>query len=482
MFVAIMAIAAMVVHGYHPAIEDAEIYLPGIKRALNPSLYPHNDVFFMSHARMTVFPKLIAASVRLSHIRLDWALLVWQWFAIFLLLLGCWHLGRLAFRDRLGRWGGVALTASLLTLPVAGTALYVMDQYINPRSLSTPAVLFVIINVVERRFLRALLWLSFTALIHPLMVVFGAVYAVIYLYVASFKTRASDSAARPAAELAGWIPFGLFPPTTEAYRQALRSRPYFFLIDWRWYEWLGIFGPLALLAWWRSVARRMKDPILENLCGASIIFGVAFFLVGLVITIPSRLVNLVELQPMRSLHLVYLILLVLGGGLLAQSVLKTKVMRWAALFIPLCAFMVLVQHEMFPDTPHLELPGMGSKNEWVRAFRWIEQNTPLDAYFALDPDTMSLPGEDQHGFRAIAERSMLADNVKDTGAVTMFPTMAETWRDQVKAQTGWDRFEPSDFRSLKKRFGVNWIVVEQAGVPGFSCPYRTTALAVCRVD
>jgi hypothetical protein len=95
---------------------------------------------------------------------------------------------------------------------------------------------------------------------------------------------------------------------------------------------------------------------------------------------------------------------------------------------------------------------------------------------------MSLPGEDQHGFRAIAERSMLADNVKDTGAVTMFPAMAETWREQVKAQSGWDRFGASDFRSLKKKFGVNWIVVEGNAVPGFSCPYQSARLAVCRVD
>ena len=124
MLLAMVALAALAVHGYHPTVEDAEIYLPAIKRALNPSLYPHNDVFFMSHARMTLFPKLIAASVHLSHVRLDWALLLWQWFAIFLLLLGCWHLGRLAFPGRLERWGGVLLTASLLTLPVAGTALW----------------------------------------------------------------------------------------------------------------------------------------------------------------------------------------------------------------------------------------------------------------------------------------------------------------------------------------------------------------------
>jgi hypothetical protein len=105
----------------------------------------------------------------------------------------------------------------------------------------------------------------------------------------------------------------------------------------------------------------------------------------------------------------------------------------------------------------------------------------VDAYFALDPETMSLPGEDQHGFRAIAERSMLADNVKDTGAVTMFPAMAETWLTQVQAQAGWRNFNASDFRGLKRRFGVDWIVVQAPGVSGFDCPYVSSSLAVCAI-
>lgn len=476
----VMAIAAIVVHGYHPAVEDAEIYLPAIKKALNPSLYPHNDIFFMSHARMTMFPKLIAASVRFSHLPLDWVLLLWQWFSIFLLLLACWHLGRLAFRTPASRWGGVALVASLLTLPVAGTALYVMDEYINPRSLSTPAVLFIIINVAERRYVRALFWMLFTAAIHPLMVVFGAAYAAIYLGVAWMNTRAARSEQRAVA-MAALIPFGLFPPATDAYREALNSRPYFFLLRWHWYEWLGILGPIALFAWWRWIARRIKEPTLEYFSEASVVFGTIFFVAGLVITLPSGLVNLVELQPMRSLHLLYVILLVLGGGLLAQFVLKEKAWRWIVLFVPLCAAMAFVQQETFPNTAHLELPGVQSRNEWVRAFTWIRQNTPVDAYFALDPVTMSLPGEDQHGFRALAERSMLADNVKDTGAVTMFPAMAETWRAQVRAQAGWRQFGESDFKRLRTQYGVDWIVVQASGVPGLDCPYSTATLTVCRI-
>jgi len=43
----------------------------------------------------------------------------------------------------------------------------------------------------------------------------------------------------------------------------------------------------------------------------------------------------------------------------------------------------------------------------------IRLQTPRDAVFALDPNYMLIAGEDQHGFRAIAERSALADALKD---------------------------------------------------------------------
>ena len=164
-------------------MEDGEIYVPGIKKALNPQLYPYNDGFFASHAHMTLFPKLIAGSIRITHLPVEWGLLLWQFGCIFMLLLACWHMGRLAFRDPLAKWGGVALVASLLTIPVAGTALYIMDQYLTTRALSAPAVLFIVINSVERKWWRAGAWAVFTVLIHPLMAVFGVAYAFLLLWI-----------------------------------------------------------------------------------------------------------------------------------------------------------------------------------------------------------------------------------------------------------------------------------------------------------
>ncbi len=474
----LIAFAAILVHGYHPGVEDAEIYLPGIKKALNPSLYPQNSAFFESHAHMTLFPKLIAASVRITHVPLGWAMFLWQWGSIFLLLLGCWHLGRLMWNGNARpRWGAITLVAALLTIPVAGTALYIMDQYVTTRSFSTPAVLFIIVNAVERKFVRALVWSILTGLIHPLMAVFGIAFAMVYLW--------SDRSAIPrlhSTAAAVLLPFGLFPPVSNTYREVLNSRPYFFLLRWHWYEWVGIFAPLALLWWFRSLARNRNLLMLERICFALVMFQLMFFAVALVITIPSPFARFAELQPMRSLHLVYILFFAIVGGLVAEWVLQDHAWRWIALFVPLCAGMWFTQRQLFPATPHVEWPGAMPHNAWVEAFLWIRQNTPRDAYFALDPNYMDAPGEDQHGFRAIAERSRVADQIKDSGAVTMFPALADTWAGQVHALQGWDNFQKADYERLWWQFGVRWVVVKEPGVAGLDCPYTNSAVAVCRVE
>jgi len=263
------------------------------------------------------------------------------------------------------------------------------------------------LNVMERRFVRAAAWTVATAAIHPLMVVFGAAYAGLYVWM---ERRPERSQPRVTA-VAALLPLALFPPVTDAYREVLNSHSYFLLLRWEWYEWVGIFAPLALLWWFERLGRRLGLPRLSQVSRALIAFGVIFFIGALVTTVPPQLAAWAKLQPMRSLHLLYAMPFVLAGGLLAQFVLQRKVWRWLLLFVPLCAGMFFAQRQEFPATPHLELPGAEPANEWAKAFVWIRENTPRDAYFALDPGYMEAAGEDQHGFRAIAER--YADNEDD---------------------------------------------------------------------
>ena len=474
----LLSAAAILIAGYHPFAEDAEIYVPGIKKLLAPALYPANDEFFLLHARMTVFPNLIAASVRWTHIGLDWMLLAWQFVLIFLLLVAAWKLGRLAFDSERAAWGSSVLLAALLTIPVAGTALYIMDQYVNTRSFSTPAALWTILFLAERKTLRAIALALITAIIHPLMALYTLAFAGVFLYLKRNRGRHL-----PETLGAAWLilPWALPGAIAAAYRQALASRPYFFPVRWAWYEWLGFFGPLAVLFWFSRAARRRQQPIVQALAGTAITYAGLFLFLALAITIPPQFLRLVELQPMRSLEIVYLLVTVLGGGLLAEKVLGRKPERWLLLFAPLSFAMFYAQRQLFPQDPHLEWPGRTTENRWVEAFLWIRQNTPAEAYFALDPDHMRLRGEDQQGFRSIAERSMLADLVKDSGAVTMFPSLAPTWLEQVRDQENWKHFGIRDFARLKEKYGIDWLVLEQPGISGLECPYRNSDVLVCHL-
>ncbi len=101
--------------------------------------------------------------------------------------------------------------------------------------------------------------------------------------------------------------------------------------------------------------------------------------------------------------------------------------------------------------------------------------------FALDPYYLEAPGEDMHGFRAVAERSVLADAVKDSGAVSLFPRLAEHWDRQVRVLNDWNHFELADFERVAKLYPVTWIVTRQPAPSGLLCPYQNqTVSANCR--
>ncbi|MGH9498917.1 MAG: hypothetical protein ACRD3L_07215 [Terriglobales bacterium] len=470
----LLTFGALLVHGYHPWAEDAEIYVPGVEKILHPELFPYHAQFFENHSHSTLFPNFIASFVRLSHLPLSWALFILHTVSIYLFLLGCWQLMGRCFPRARARWAGVALIAALLTLPVAGTALYILDQYVNPRNLAAFAAIFAIVKVVDKKYFAAGLFLAFTACIHPLMAVFAFSYCVLLVALEHFDPR--------VAAFAGLLPFGLsFDPPSAAYHLVAVSHPFHYITRWQWYEWLGALAPIFILWWFGRLARSKNLQTLALLCRALVIYELLYLPPAVMLSSFARLEALARLQPMRSLFLLYILMFLFIGGFLGEYVLKNRVWRWLALFVPLCAGMFIAQRALFPASQHLEWPWLAPANPWSQAFVWARDHTPGDAVFALDPEHMNLPGEDEQGFRAIARRSRLADDVRDAGAVTMFPAMAEEWFREVQAQRGWKLFQAQDFHRLRTDFAVTWVVVQAPGVSGLDCPYRNAAVLVCRL-
>jgi hypothetical protein len=506
-----LTMLGFLVLGYHPGFEDDGVYLTAVKADLNPALYPHDSEFFRLQMQASVFDKGMADFVRWTGIPLAWSELLGQFVALFVILWACRRIAAQIFERASAHWAAVAMVAAVFSLPVAGTALGIADQHLHPRNLATALILLSVAWILEGRRPKDQRWLAVPALlmallIHPIMATLGISFSV-FLSLALLKrapVRVPVAEVSAAAIPLGWI----FAPANPSWRLALASKSYYSLYQWTWYEWLGALAPLSLF-WllWRVTAEGDRDALKEgsriplpNLLEANVpvgelsergrlarfslaVFGYGVFqlVVAVALLAPESLVRLEPFQPMRFLHLVYIFMALVGGGLLGQFLLKEHVGRWAVFLLVFNGAMFCAQWELVDEGAHLELPGITTANPWLQAFGWIRENTPESAYFALDPNYLAAPGEGFHGFRALAERSQMADWIKDTSVVTEVPILAPLWRSQQLAETGWKHFKLGDFERLKAEFGVDWVLVLNLQTAGLDCRWHNGELAVCRI-
>jgi hypothetical protein len=475
--------------GYHPGAEDDGVYLPSIKADLNPGLFPHDAAFFKLQMRTSVFDTWMAHFVHWTAMPVAWSALLWQTLSILLFVWASWKIVCQLFDEPAARWGGVAMLAAMFTLPVAGTAIFIMDQYLHPRNLADAFILFGVSRILAGKWWQAVPLAVLAFMLHPLMGAFGLSFCAFLSGVSSGWVREKvgsvfvQLAPENEATAAGLIPFGwIFDPPSRTWLRALRSRHWFRFYEWKWYELLGAFAPLALFGLLIRVARQQGREKLARFATAVFIYAAFQQAIAVVILGPRDLVALSTLEPMRYLQLVYVFMALIGGAYLGLYVLKARVWRWAVFLLLANGSMFYVQRQLFAATPHIEWPSAAPSNEWLQAFSWIQKNTPTDAYFALDPMYMAAPGEDYHSFRALAERSQLADGIKDTSVVTKVPEIGPTWETQLDAQSGWPNFQLADFERLKQRFGVDWVLVHYPHPPaGLECRWHNAALAVCQI-
>jgi hypothetical protein len=487
--------ATILIHGYHVGVEDQGIYLPGILKDLSPSLFPHDAIFFEAQTRPTLIDETIAAVVRTTHLSVEWALLLFHLLTIFLILLGAWRVVRRCFPATGAAWGGLSLLTGLFLLPIAGTSQYIIDQYMHPRALATGLILLPVADLLPGqmriRGWRLWLWCGFcfvTAFIFHLQIAIFGLGLLIFLAIPWERwipfMRATSFALIPVGAIQH-----LFERGSPAWQEAARTRSQHYLVRWEWYEWLGIIAPMLIFWWWAKIADKHKLPVLAWFSRRLTLYGTIVLVVGSALILPPALERLTPTQPMRMFIFVYLYLLLLGGGLLGQFALRKVAWRWAVLFVPMAVGMYVADRELFPASPHVEWPGTTPNNSWVQAFLWIRQNTPNDAYFALNPRYYDDPGNNNRGFRAWARRSQLADWGKDAAVASILPELSLRWQREVHSLDGWEHLGSADFERLQRDFGVNWTILERNLPDGhprqvpenLDCSYQNRDLYVCRI-
>src|SRR5262249_56136124 len=85
-FILLLTILALAVHGFHYGIEDEAIYLPAIKKYLDPSLYPFDSVFFVPQNNLTLLPVLVGSLAQVTFLPVHWAVFIAHLLSLFLSL------------------------------------------------------------------------------------------------------------------------------------------------------------------------------------------------------------------------------------------------------------------------------------------------------------------------------------------------------------------------------------------------------------
>jgi hypothetical protein len=413
---------------------------------------------------------------------MDWTLFVAYLVSLFATLAACWLFVRACFQSSRAHWTAMLVMTAVLTMPATNTGLLLIDPYLTARSFSTPLTLFALAGVLEQRFARVAVAMLLTALVHPQMV-FYLVFLIGVMWVADRRKNAVLEPIPALPAIVGILPTGFhLAAASGPYREALYSRDYFFLYNWTWYHWLGMLAPLAILAWfWKGNVRNTR-PGFQRISFALIPFGLLSIVVAAVLCSSPEFEMFVRLQPLRSFHLITFLFVLLLAGAAGEYLAKARKWVPVALFVPFAAGMFFVARQTYPNSPQIEIPSETSTNPWVNTLLWIRHNTPTDAVFAVDSHYFKDPESDVHGFRAVSERSALADYYKDGGVVSLFPALADEWKQMSSATYGLNHFSSAQFRQLQQEYPeVTWTVIHGDAPAGLSCPYRQRGYEVCRL-
>ncbi len=481
----ILTLAVLLVHGYHPYSEDGGVYVAGIKYLLNPRLYPSYTPFVTEHLRFSLFAPFVATLTRGTHLPLPYTLLLLYLTSTWLTLYAAWRLTALTTPSPAARTGAVTLLALWITLPIAGTSLLLADPYLTARSLTTPLGLLALTYALARRPLPCLLLLAIATPLHPLMAAYSLATILILLtmqWVPHSSPPYRDewihlklllALTAVAVAVAGTIQL-LAPTESPTYYPLALSRYYWFPFWWQWYEQLGLVAPLAIL-----YALRRRAPLLARTAAALALISLTVALCFCRVHLHTHLVA--RLQPLRCYQTVYLLMILLLGAWLGETLLRAHPLRWLALILVFGPLMVYVQRQTYPTSPHLELPWTTPTNPWVEAFLWARTNTPTTAVFALDARYVNAEGEDAQCFRAIAERSALPDYSKDGGEAAITPSLAASWEQGRTAQSHLNTQSDQQRRANLKPLGATWIILPTQTPTAFTCPYTNETVKLCRL-
>jgi hypothetical protein len=308
---------ALVAHQYKYVNDDQILYIPFLRRKLEPALYPGDYFFDQPQAGISLFEDALVWPVRF--LGMEWTMLLGYLLAQFLILL-CFYF--LASRLTSRRTASLAMVLFILPISIGGTFVRTYDNYFNPRTFTLPLGLLTLIALWEQRPWWAAGLASLHLLLHPLSGLHTWLVVVLLLAWWTLKRLTPlRSLIGPGVLLLGTL--GLLVWGTggsealwldPAWRAVLwRRTPYVFLESWKAEDWisLGLYLLLGIIGW----VSRPREPRTTQLCLAVMLVVLGSTLAVALGADWLGLAPLAQLQLARSWRLVIVLAVIFGADL-----------------------------------------------------------------------------------------------------------------------------------------------------------------------
>lgn len=479
-----LSLIAAALLGYHPYAEDGGIYASALALRLNPSLFPTFRAFAVAHTGKSLFIPVVAEVVQRSNLSQEVVLLGLYLLSLAATVAAVYQMACALFPERRQQFCAALLFALAMGMPVGGTSLYIADPYLTSRSFSTPLILLGLTALLHRKYGLAAAFAAASFAVHPLMTLWALLPMAFLLSWQRSAKRMRDVVLLALAVVGVMMAIQIAAPVdSAAIRAASLSRGYWFPSQWQWYEWIGLLAPLLMLlvlAYGKNKSISSTAQALAAAMAASLMTVTAGAL--LLIHTGDTAFLLARLQPLRLLHPVSIVFVLMLGGWLAIPGAKTWRRYLLYLFVAgAIGGMSFLQREIYSHSAHFESPWGTGGNGYKEAALWLRQNTSADALIAVDAHYTTMRGEDAQMVRAIAQRSTVPDAAKDGGIASVVPELADMWWAGSQAQDG--LAESSDVQRVQRLrpFGASWILLPTDAETAFPCPYRNTDAKVCRL-
>ena len=458
--------------GYRYGVSDQAFYVPGVMRALDASLFPHDGSLIDSEGRLMVIDDLLAGLARTTGLSLPTLFFSGYLASVALLWTGLVLVGSHVYRNT---WGVIALAAAFaMRHRIPRTSANSFEPYFHPRMLAFGLGALAVAALLRRRSWLAVALVAVAAIVHITTALWFAVLVGVALVAIDPRWRrlALVGTCGAAALLVGAVTVGPLRGALAAmdatWLEAVASKDSLFAADWPAWAWAANLGFLALL-WWAHRTRVRRGTASRE--DEGLVWGATALVALFLATLPFVVMKMslaVQFQISRVFWLVDFIALVYvtaavietdarrgsnGGRVRGDAPMRPVLVALQLLAIATSrgAYVMVVER---PERSlfELNLP----QSAWEDAMRWIAA-APGRSHVLADPGHAWKYGT---SVRVSAGRDVLLEEVKDSALAIYSRAEAVRFVERRAALGDFGALTAEKATDLSRKYELDYLVTE----------------------